>query len=63
MKTTISDLLDVIHETIILHNGENTAILEELKSIDDKITSGKLYNFIVDVPFFKSIIIAEYGSL
>ena len=63
MKTTISDLLDIIHDTIIRHEGENSSILQELKSIDDKIKSGKLKDHIVDTPFFKSIIRIEYPNI
>ncbi len=58
MKDTvvISDLLDVIHFTIIRKYGENDIILTQLKEIDDIIQSGKLENLKVEgTPFWESI--------
>lgn len=59
MTTTISDLLDVIHETIIANKGENNAILAQLQAIDMVMQEGDLENYIVDVPFFRSIVLQE----
>lgn len=59
MTTTISDLLDVIHETIIANKGENNAILAQLQAIDMVMQEGDLENYIVDVPFFRHIILQE----
>lgn len=56
-QTLISDLLDIVHMVIIKAEGENDIILKELKSIDDKIASGKLENYPVDNhPFFKTML-------
>lgn len=59
METRISDLLSVIHYTIIKNHPSksNTVILDELNSIDNKIKSGELEDYKVDdTAFFKSII-------
>lgn len=63
MQTTISDLLDVIHAAIIKNSGSNDIILEELQAIDEKIKAGKLVNYVVDTPFFRSIIAGEYKNI
>ncbi len=53
----ISDLLDVVHTTIIKEKGKNDIILDELRSIEKKIDEGKLKNYrIVDNPFWYSIL-------
>lgn len=41
----ITDLLDVVHYTVIKNKGENTIILHELQSIWQKITDKKLENY------------------
>lgn len=57
LEVTISDLLYIIHYTIIKYKKENDVILEELQAIDEKITSGSLLNYAVnDVAFWKSMI-------
>lgn len=63
MQTRISDLIDVIHSTIIKNEGNNDVILHELQAIDNALQSGNLQNYIVDVPFFRSIIQAEAKKL
>lgn len=53
----ISDLLDVIHYTVIKNEGENTVILHELQAIDRKIKEGRLANYPVQgVTFWESIL-------
>lgn len=55
-KVVISDLLTVIHYTIIKKLGENSIILEELSAIDKKIQSGELEDFKVEgIPFWETI--------
>lgn len=52
----ISDLLDVVHYTIIKNKGENTIILHELQSISRKIQEKKLDNYPVQgITFWESI--------
>lgn len=50
--TTISDLLEMVHLTIIKENGSNYIILKELEAIDKKIKSGKLKNYNVNTPLY-----------
>ena len=53
----ISDLLDMVHFTIIKKKGENNIILDELDSIDKKIKSGELKNYVVnETTYFRAII-------
>jgi hypothetical protein len=57
MDVTIEDLLDVIHKAIIKNKGENKVILKELRSIDNKIKTGKLENYKVDdITYWKHLI-------
>lgn len=63
MLTKVSDLLDVIHMVIIKNEGVNEIILDEIKSIDEKIKTGQLVNYTVDVPLFSTIVISEYNLL
>lgn len=65
MTTKISDLLDVIHLTVIKNSPakENDIMLDELKSIDEKIKNGLLANYTVDVPFFRTIILTEIKNI
>lgn len=52
----ITDLLDVVHYTVIKNKGENTIILNELQMIERKISEGKLENYPVQgITFWESI--------
>ncbi len=51
-KTTIKDLLDMVHYTIIKEQKVNNVILEELEAIDKKIESGELKNYEINCPIY-----------
>lgn len=54
--TTIRDLLDVIHWTMIKQEGENDKCLHELDSIDNKIRGGYMENYKVkETTFWQSL--------
>lgn len=54
--TTIRDLLDVIHWTIIDKEGENEKCMHELSSIDNKIQSNRIENYKVsETTFWQSL--------
>lgn len=49
---TISDLLDIIHMTIIKEQGDNFVILDEINSIGEKIKKGELKNYNINTPMY-----------
>lgn len=58
-KTTIQDLLDVIHFTVIKNEKVNKKILKEIQSIEKKIQSGKLPNYNVQTPMWWTCLFAD----
>lgn len=58
-KTTIQDLLDVIHFTVIKNEKVNNKILKEIQSIQDKIHSGKLPNYHIQTPMWWTCLFAD----
>lgn len=62
METTIEDLLAIIHLTIIKNDGENTKVLDELRSITEKIKSGELTNYAVNNNSFFQYILRKANT-
>lgn len=58
-KTTIQDLLDVIHFTVIKNEKVNKKCLKEIQSIQDKIHSGKLQNYNVQTPMWWTCVFSD----
>jgi len=57
-KTKISDLLDMVHMTLV-KKKKGTVILKHLQAIDEKIKSGELEDFEVDTPFYWTAIFKD----
>jgi hypothetical protein len=50
--TTIEDLLDIIHRTIIKENGDNNISVKHIAAISKLIRDGKLKNYAINTPFY-----------
>ena len=63
LPVTLSDLLTVIHYTIIKKRGKNEIILKELAEIDAKINNGELENYEVNETTFWKSLINNYNTI
>ncbi len=59
MDVTIRDLLDVIHETIIKKENENSVALNEIQAFEKLLHNGTLKNYSVNGTTFWKVIIAN----
>ena len=58
-KTTIQDLLDIIHLTIVKEKGENDVVLKEINAIGDAINNGTLTNYDINTPLYWTAIFKD----
>lgn len=58
-ETTIEDLLDIIHRTIIKENGDNNISVKHIAAISQLIKDGKLKNYAVNTPLYWSAVFRD----